>query len=225
MPMPARKTALALLWVGLLTGWGGAHGAGHKVIASSSGGLALPRARVPNGSMSQALRPGQMVGVDLHAYASAGPRRGDIVVALGPPAEAAPTPPSPAQLQKEIAAAVAGESLPDHYCTDHAAGEGHQRMCDRAPARVLRDVRVIKRVVAVGGDRVSMRAGVVVVNGRAEKTPGIRPCGLADCSFPTPIDVPRGTVLLLGDNRAASLDSRYWGPLPVRAVIGRVVGQ
>jgi signal peptidase I len=35
--------------------------------------------------------------------------------------------------------------------------------------------------------------------------------------------VPRGTYFALGDNRAESCDSRVWGPVPARNVIGLVV--
>ena len=37
----------------------------------------------------------------------------------------------------------------------------------------------------------------------------------------TAITVPEGSVYLMGDNRGASLDSRFWGPVPVSWVIGQ----
>ena len=40
-----------------------------------------------------------------------------------------------------------------------------------------------------------------------------------DYSF-SPITVPEGELLVLGDNRNASLDSHVWGPLPRKEVIG-----
>lgn len=38
-----------------------------------------------------------------------------------------------------------------------------------------------------------------------------------------PLIVPPGEIFLMGDNRDASADSRYWGSLPLRSIEGRVV--
>jgi signal peptidase I len=38
-----------------------------------------------------------------------------------------------------------------------------------------------------------------------------------------PVTVPRGSYLMLGDNRQNSEDSRTWGPLPGRYIIGSAV--
>lgn len=35
--------------------------------------------------------------------------------------------------------------------------------------------------------------------------------------------VPRGTVYVLGDNQTASIDSRHFGPVPIAAIVGRVL--
>ncbi|MBS1884574.1 MAG: signal peptidase I, partial [Actinobacteria bacterium] len=80
----------------------------------------------------------------------------------------------------------------------------------------------IKRIVAVGGDTLSIKEGHPVVNG-VENTdePYIKPCGrLAVCNMPKAIKIPPGYFFMMGDNRGASDDSRYWGPVPKSWIIG-----
>ena len=40
------------------------------------------------------------------------------------------------------------------------------------------------------------------------------------CTFRTPIKIPPGDYFMMGDNRGASDDSRFWGPVPDKWVIG-----
>jgi signal peptidase I len=88
----------------------------------------------------------------------------------------------------------------------------------------------IKRVVAVGGDRVVINPrGEVSVNGSRLNEPYVSNyCpvdsqGMSSCRTLNAV-VPRGHVLTLGDNRGNSWDGRYWpgGPfLPETEIIGR----
>jgi signal peptidase I len=95
-------------------------------------------------------------------------------------------------------------------------------MCAR-PKGPAADVSIIKRVVAGPGDRVGMRGGVVVRDGEPADEPYVAGCGGVEaCNFPRPISVPEGHYLMLGDNRGASDDSRFWGPVPVEWIEGRV---
>jgi signal peptidase I len=81
---------------------------------------------------------------------------------------------------------------------------------------------VVKRVLGLPGERVVIEpGGRVRVDGRPVPEPYVvhagGPCGV--------FQVPPGRVLLLGDNRARSSDSRSWRDpyLPVRAVRGTVL--
>ena len=93
-----------------------------------------------------------------------------------------------------------------------------------------------KRVVAVGDDEIEIRAKHLFVNGKevseryaTHADPVVYP---QRASLPEPyrsrdwygpFRVPYGTVFVLGDNRDRSADSRYWGPVPLENIRGRVV--
>ena len=79
----------------------------------------------------------------------------------------------------------------------------------------------IKRIVAGPGDTIAIVDGHVILNGKRQKEPFIMPCGGGEqCNFPTPIKVPKDHYFMMGDNRGASDDSRYWGPVPRGWIIG-----
>ena len=79
---------------------------------------------------------------------------------------------------------------------------------------------LIKRVVAQAGEVIELKGGELWRNGAVVPEPW-RPEPI-DYSF-GPITVPAGTLMVLGDNRNASLDSHVWGPLPQDDVIGTAV--
>ncbi|HEV7427971.1 MAG TPA: signal peptidase I [Thermoanaerobaculia bacterium] len=99
-----------------------------------------------------------------------------------------------------------------------------------------RDVVFAKRVVAVAGETVEIRAKRLLVNGAAVEEPyavhldpAIYP---AMASLPEPyrsrdnfgpLQVPPGAYFVLGDNRDRSSDSRYWGVVPRENIKGRLV--
>jgi signal peptidase I len=83
---------------------------------------------------------------------------------------------------------------------------------------------LVKRVVAVGGDRVSIEDGVLVVDGIARCGPVPDGAPMDGVHF-GPVDVPPGELFLLGDNAGASVDSRAFGTVPATDVLGVVAGR
>ena len=79
----------------------------------------------------------------------------------------------------------------------------------------------VKRVVALGGDVVDLKDGVLYVNGEAETGAYVRGKTYPEAgSFTYPYTVPEGDVFTLGDNREASIDSRFYGSVNLRRVKG-----
>lgn len=79
---------------------------------------------------------------------------------------------------------------------------------------------LIKRCIAVGGDIVQVKGGKLYVNGKLQDEPFTNED--AEYSF-GPVEIPKGQILVLGDNRNHSLDGHIWGFLPQENVIGRAV--
>ena len=79
----------------------------------------------------------------------------------------------------------------------------------------------IKRVVGLPRERWSERAGVISIDGRKLDEPYVKAARRDNESFRGG-RIPPNEFLLLGDNRAASCDSRFYGLVPRRNLIGRV---
>jgi signal peptidase I len=109
---------------------------------------------------------------------------------------------------------------------------------------------LVKRVIALPGDRIHLRGGIVYINGVAQaepyaaKTPypdydpyrddfpSVSPTNIPNVTAEWSVDLPRHIegedlvvppdhYLMMGDNRTNSLDSRYWGFVPRANLIGR----
>ena len=152
--------------------------------------------RIPSGSMLPTIRLGQRV---LANRLTNHPSVGDVVV-FHPPAGADP---------------VSGP-----VCGNSAEGTGHLAACDQPTANESSQT-FIKRVVAGPGDRISIVNGHVIRNGTREKDSYINPCSPgSSCTFPETITIPPGDYFMMGDNRGLSDDSRFWGPVPDKWIIG-----
>jgi signal peptidase I len=79
---------------------------------------------------------------------------------------------------------------------------------------------LIKRVVGLPGDEISVQDGVLFVNGKRQEEPYVNP-RFPDISSFGPMTVPKGEVFLMGDNRADSRDSRFFGPVPFENIEGK----
>ena len=80
----------------------------------------------------------------------------------------------------------------------------------------------VKRIVGLAGDRVAIEDGVLAVNGHLQREPYVDQRSVDSVYF-GPVVVPAGDVFVMGDNRADSHDSRDYGAVPRRSLVGQVL--
>lgn len=81
------------------------------------------------------------------------------------------------------------------------------------------DLDLIKRVIGLPGDRVTISGGEVRVNDQVLEEPYIAAAPVYNGEW----NVPEGHLFVLGDNRNDSSDSHAWGLLPIENVIGKAI--
>lgn len=121
--------------------------------------------------------------------------------------------------------------------------------------RLLDGRLVVKRVIAGPGARIAMRGPHLTINGVALEYASVPPeekAGISRGCLGAVVEiergngpdvyicfdqeppalgdldervVPEGSFFVLGSNRAASMDSRHFGPLPRERILGKVIGR
>ena len=160
-----------------------------------SEGPRIAALRIPSEGMEPTLHVGDIIVFDLRAYDRRPPQVGDVVV-FHPPTGA-----------------------DENRC-------GHMPISGQAcslPTKRRTGQRFTKRIVAGPGDRLRIRGGRVLRNGKRQREPFARPCQREGCDFPKEIVIPQGMYFMMGDNRSASDDSRFWGPVPKTWILGKEV--
>ena len=79
----------------------------------------------------------------------------------------------------------------------------------------------VKRLVGLPGETIEERVGVVLVDGKRLKEPYVTRENRDQMSF-GPEKIPKDAYFMMGDNRDQSCDSRVWGPVPRKNLIGEV---
>ncbi len=155
--------------------------------------------RIPSLSMYPALEEGQRVLVNRFGNNFGDPHIGDVTV-FHPPTGS----------DGDICGSTGAVWEPDK----------EKRACP-TPTKGKASVNFIKRIVAGPGDRLAVQDGHVILNGKRQRESFAAPCGGdGACNLPKEITVPADHYFMMGDNRGASQDSRFWGPVPRKWIIG-----
>jgi signal peptidase I len=87
---------------------------------------------------------------------------------------------------------------------------------------------LVKRVIGLPGQTIYSADGILYIDGRRLREPYLPPHDPLGPPIPGatrqhPFHVPPGEFYVMGDNRAISCDSRFWGPIKGSSIVGRVV--
>lgn len=79
------------------------------------------------------------------------------------------------------------------------------------------DKYLIKRVIGLPGETLEIKNGIVYIDGRPLKEPYVN--GVPRGDYRATV-IPEGYVFVMGDNRNNSNDSRAFGPIPIKNIVG-----
>ena len=80
----------------------------------------------------------------------------------------------------------------------------------------------VKRLIGLPGDVWAEKDGDVYINGKKLDEPYLKPAYRDQYTYPRQ-KIPPGHYFMMGDNRVGSCDSRKWGTVPRKNLIGKVV--
>ena len=107
----------------------------------------------------------------------------------------------------------------------HAVHRGDIIVFARPPGETLEPGvnDLVKRVIGLPGETISAKGGQVYINGKLLPEPWL-PKGVVTSNF-GPVHIPKGYYFVMGDNRPFSSDSRVFGPISGKLIVGRVVAR
>ncbi len=153
---------------------------------------------IPSSSMYPTLIEGDRIFVEKVTKPFRAPKRGDVIVFYPP-----------------------DETLKTDFLSVMA----------RLTGILCKDVAYIKRIIGLPNDKLEIKKEndnfYVYINGKKEIEPYIlSETDWIDCRddmYCGPLQIPDGQYFMMGDNRGNSQDSRFWGFLPEKNIIGRAV--
>ena len=80
---------------------------------------------------------------------------------------------------------------------------------------------LVKRVIGLPGEVIQSKGSTVYLNNKPLAEPWLPAGTVLGKAIPRQ-KIPAGQFFMMGDNRAISCDSRYWGTIPGSSIIGKV---
>jgi signal peptidase I len=101
----------------------------------------------------------------------------------------------------------------------HDVHRGDIVVFEKPPNEASNIKDLVKRVIGLPNETVEGRDGHIYIDGKLLQEPYLH--GVVTSNFAA-VSVPANSVWVMGDNRPASRDSRYFGPIRTSSIVGRV---